>query len=371
MAPQRIAWRVAALAASIVGVSVLRYATGPSPGLLHELSLRLYYIPILIGAYWYGVRGGLIVACVSSVAYVNHVSGLARTPDSGRLAEVVVFLLIGVSVGMLANAQRRVTQRYQVAAATLESTNAQLRASHEEILRMDRLTTLGEVAMGLAHEIRHPLASIGGAIEIIEARARADSPEAEFSRLAMAEVRRLDRLVWEFLRYARPHAPELRPTPLHDVVAQSIALLRVEAERAHVTLDVDATAKGVEVSIDPLQIEQVLLNVILNAIQATPPGGRVVVRQTLDDRDVSVEVIDEGSGIAADHLSSIFRPFFTTRDTGTGLGLAIAHRIVLSHAGRLEVAQTSARGTCFRISFPVGAPRGSGGRQPSDAVIGV
>jgi signal transduction histidine kinase len=370
MAPQRTAWRVVALAASIVTVSILRYGTGPSQGLVHELSLRLYYIPILVGAYWYGVSGGLIVACVSSVAYVNHVSGPVPSPDSGRLAEVVVFLLIGLSVGMLANAQRRVTLRYRTAAATLESTNAQLRESHEQILRMDRLTTLGEVATGLAHEIRHPLASIGGAIEIIEARAPADSPEAEFSHLAMSEVRRLDRLVWEFLRYARPHAPEFRLMPLHEVVAQSIVLLRVEAERAHVALDVHSTAQDIEVSIDPLQIEQVLLNVILNAIQATPPGGRVAVREALDQRDAFVEVIDEGPGIAADHLSSIFRPFFTTRDAGTGLGLAIAQRIVLSHAGRLEVARTSARGTCFRISLPVGPPRGSG-RQPSDAVIGV
>jgi two-component system sensor histidine kinase HydH len=158
--------------------------------------------------------------------------------------------------------------------------------------------------------------------------------------------------------------------PLHEVVAQSIALLRVEAERAHVTLEVHPAVTDVEVSIDPLQIEQVLLNVILNAIQATPPTGRVVVREDLTDRDVRVDVIDEGPGIAADHLSSIFLPFFTTRDTGTGLGLAIAQRIVLSHAGRLEVARTSPRGTCFRISLPVGTPRGSG-RQPSDAVIGV
>ncbi len=370
MAPQRTAWRVAALAAAIVSVSVLRYVTGPSQGLLHELSLRLYYIPILVAAYWYGASGGLIVACVSSVAYLNHVSGLVRPLDSGRLAEVGVFLLIGLSVGMLANAQQRVTLRYQTGAATLESTNAQLRESHEQILRMDRLTTLGEVATGLAHEIRHPLASIGGAIEIIEARARADSPEAEFSRLAMAEVRRLDRLVWDFLRYARPHAPEFRLMPLHEVVAQSIALLRVEAERAHVTLEVQSTTTDARVSIDPLQIEQVLLNVILNAIQATPPTGRVVVREALDDRNVCVEVIDEGPGIAADHLSSIFRPFFTTRETGTGLGLAIAHRIVLSHTGRLEVARTSAEGTCFRISLPVGVP-GESDRTPSDAVIGV
>ena len=326
------------------------------------------YVPILIGAYWYGVPGGLAVALVSSIAYINHVSEIAREFEPGRLAEVIVFHLTGASVGLLASAQRRVAVRYQTAAATLEHANAGLRESHEQIRRMDRLRTLGEVATGLAHEIRHPLASIGGAIEIIEARAQPGSPEAEFSRLAMKEVQRLDLLVWEFLRYARPHEPELRTMPLDEVVAQAVTLLRVEAERAHVRLDVEpvgalSTSRSIR-----LQIEQVLLNVLLNAIQATPAGGRIVVRQRLDDHEVSVDVVDEGPGIAAEHLASIFNPFFTTREKGTGLGLAIAHRIVMSHEGRLEVVQTSSRGTWFRIGLPlrraVGVPQ-----EPSAAAV--
>jgi two-component system, NtrC family, sensor histidine kinase HydH len=125
-------WRTATLAASILAVSVLRYATnGPSQTFLHEIALRLYYVPILIGAYWYGVPGGLAMALVSSIAYVNRVSEIVHTLDRGRLAEVVVFHLVGVSVGMLASAQRRVARRYQTAADTLENANVTLRESHE------------------------------------------------------------------------------------------------------------------------------------------------------------------------------------------------------------------------------------------------
>ena len=347
-------WRAAVLAASIVAVSVLRYATnGPSQTFLHEISLRLYYVPILIGAYWYGVPGGLAMAVISSIAYVNRVSEIVHTLDRGRLAEVAVFHLIGVSVGMLASAQRRVARRYQSAATTLEQANATLRESHEEIRRMDRLRTLGEVATGLAHEIRHPLASISGALEIIQARAAAGTPEAEFSHLALKEVQRLDLLVWEFLRYARPHAPELRTIALAQVVDQAATLLRVEAERAGVQLDVERSAAPIDVTIDPLQIEQVLLNVLLNAIQATPAGGRVVLRERLAEGEACVDVIDEGHGIDNEHLASIFNPFFTTREKGTGLGLAIAHRIVMSHDGHLDVVQTSPHGTWFRVGLPV------------------
>ena len=107
--------------------------------------------------------------------------------------------------------------------------------------------------------------------------------------------------------------------------------------------------------IDALQIEQVLLNVILNAIQASPPGSCVRVRERLDQQEVVIDVIDEGPGIPAEHLGQVFSPFFTTREKGTGLGLAIAHRIVMAHHGHIEVTQTSERGTCVRIRLPIGA----------------
>jgi two-component system, NtrC family, sensor histidine kinase HydH len=349
------ALRVIGLALSIAGISVLRYVTAPSPSFLHELSLRLYYLPILVCAYWYGAAGGLLIASVSSVAYIHRVLDVTPTFDPSRYAEVVVFYLIGLSVGVLASAERNVSDRYRRTAATLEAANRELRDSYEQIRRIDRLKTLGEVATGLAHEIRHPLASIGGALEIIESRSREDSPEGEFSRLAMAEVRRLDLLVWEFLKYARPHDPELRTVVLHEVVTQVVTLLRVEAERACLTLKVEQET-AVDVEIDPLQFEQVLLNVILNAIQATPPGRQIVVREHLEEPDVIVDVVDRGSGIAAEHLPSIFNPFFTTKEKGTGLGLAIAHHIVVAHRGRLLVHETSPRGTTVRIRLPASRP---------------
>jgi len=127
----------------------------------------------------------------------------------------------------------------------------------------------------------------------------------------------------------------------------------VEADRAGVGLDVESHDGPIKVSIDPLQIEQVLLNVLLNAIQATPSGGRVLVRERLDGTEACIDVIDEGHGINSEHLVSIFNPFFTTREKGTGLGLAIAHGIVMSHDGRLEVVQTSTRGTWFRVCLPL------------------
>lgn len=357
-------WRLVALAASLALVSLLRYVTGPGPSVAHELALRLYYVPILVSAYWFGVSGGLIVAAIAAMVYVNRAVGFAETLDPARVAEVVIFHLFGLVVGLLANAQRRSTERYRDAAATLEEANLRLRESHEHIRRIDRLKTLGEVATGIAHEVRHPLASIGGALEIIQARAQAATPEFEFSTLAMAEVQRLDGLVWEFLRYARPHDPELRPTRVDDVVAQVATLLRVEADRAGVRLEMDLRSGGFDALIDPLQIEQVLLNIVLNGIQATPAGSAVRIAMRHEDGAIHIDVTDQGGGIAPENLPRIFSPFFTTREKGTGLGLAIAQRIVMAHEGQIEIVDTSAAGTRVRVTLPATAA----GDRPAPAM---
>ena len=191
------ATRIGGLLLVIVALSLLHSTTNESEVIWHGLLLRLYYIPILIGAYWYGAFGGLLIAVASSMAYVPHLREQGPAFEAGRYAEIVVFHVIALTVGLLATAQRRVTERYQHAAESLERTNIELRESAEQLQRADRLKTLGEIAAGLAHEIRHPLASIRGALEIIDERSRPDSPEAEFSRLGMVEVQRLDNLVWE------------------------------------------------------------------------------------------------------------------------------------------------------------------------------
>lgn len=347
--------RIAALLLIVGAIRLLHATTHEPPPIWHGLLLRLYYIPILLSAYWYGAFGGLLVAVLSSMAYAPHLRE-NRALEAGRYAEIVFFHVIGLTVGLLATAQRRVAERYQRAAATLEAANRELRESYEQLDRVDRLKTLGEVAAGLAHEIRHPLASIRGALEIIGSRSAPATPEAEFSLLAMTEVERLDHLVWEFLRYARPHEPDLRPASLHDVVERAIALLRVAAEREEVTLEVGPSEALPSIALDAPQIEQVLLNVILNAIQASPAGAVVRVRERLDAHYEIVEVVDAGSGIPPEHLPQIFAPFFTTKDQGSGLGLAVAQRIVQSHEGAIEVDSTSGRGTCVRIRLPLGAP---------------
>lgn len=350
-------WRFLGLIGVVAAISSLHYITGPSQVVLHELYNYLCYVPIILAAYWYGAWGGIAIAALTSAAFVPHIRATwaANAPYTASLyAQVVVFHLLGLTVGWLAGSQRRLTARYRNAAASLERANLELRESHEHLRRADRLSALGEIAAGLAHEIQNPLAGIKGALEIVASRARPDTPEAEFADIGGKELARLETLVREFLAYARPRDPALRPTDVPDLVERVTALLRPEADKKGVRLvpEYPGTSADLSVNLDPDQMTQVILNVVLNAIQASPSGGRVRIRESAEDGWAQIEVIDEGPGIAPEHLSRIFDPFFTTKARGTGLGLATSQRIVTAHRGTITALPGSSSGSIFRIRLP-------------------
>jgi signal transduction histidine kinase len=350
--------RALGLVAALAAISALHYSTSPIHIIEHEIYRYLYYAPIIVGAYWYGVGGGLLTAVLASLAYLPHirVAWAPNVPYTVNLyAQLMVFHLLGLSVGLLASFQRKLTDRYREAAASLERANRELRESHEQLRRADRLSALGEVAAGLAHEIRNPLASVKGALEILAARAHGGSPEAEFADIAGRDLARIDRLVSEFLAYARPRQPERRVSDLHQTIEHVIALLRPEAQRAGVMIENERRTPLPSLSIDTEQIEQVLFNVVLNAVQASSKGKRVRIQEGIDGDNAVIDVIDEGPGIAPEHAGRIFDPFFTTKARGTGLGLAISQRIVAAHAGTIEALPGPTAGTDIRIRLPLSA----------------
>jgi signal transduction histidine kinase len=337
-------------------VSVLHYTTPADRAWLHNIYQRLYYAPIVLGAYWFGVRGGLLTAVAAAFAYAPHIRHTWSNNEpyaASQYVELVIFPSAGLLVGLLADTQRTLTRKYQQAAASLETANRELRESDEQLRRADRLSALGEIAAGLAHEIRNPLAGITGALEIVQSRVAAGTPEAEFSGIAAKEVARLDGLVGEFLAYARPRQPELRPASLATVIEHVVLLLTPEAERAGLRIEREDTGDLPPVRMDAEQIQQVVFNLVLNGLQAGPRGSRVLVRTFLDGTSAVVDVADAGPGVATDSRTRFFEPFVTTKAQGTGLGLAVSHRIVLAHGGRLEYRDAPGGGALFRIILPV------------------
>jgi two-component system, NtrC family, sensor histidine kinase PilS len=231
----------------------------------------------------------------------------------------------------------------------------ELRQMEEAMRRADRLAVVGGLAAGLAHEIRNPLASMCGSIEILGASAGLDGQERRLMNVVRSEAERLEALVREFLSFARPISPAFEPLDAARAVTETVELFRQEVADRGIELLARADAP-VWVRADPGQLRQVLWNLLGNAADATARGGRVEVRVVRQAGEGVLEVTDTGHGIADEDLQRIFDPFFTTKERGTGLGLAIVHRIVEAHSGHLSVRSEQGRGSTFRVALPIAAP---------------
>ncbi len=237
----------------------------------------------------------------------------------------------------------------------------QLRESREEIERLHRtqmsraehFATLGEVATGLAHEIRNPLAGIAGVIEIIGRDLPASSPARAVVKDVRQEIARINHIVTDLLQTARPHPPKVRKSDLNTTVEHAVMLGRQQAMTKGIEIALRKDSSLPEVEHDSDQIHQVLLNLLLNAQQAIDSKGRIDVTVERKGPNALIEVKDNGRGIAPEHLANIFRPFYTTKGDGTGLGLSLARRIVEDHQGRIDVTSTVGKGTTFAVVLPV------------------
>ncbi|MGB8768706.1 MAG: ATP-binding protein [Candidatus Korobacteraceae bacterium] len=238
---------------------------------------------------------------------------------------------------------------------------AQLKASREEIQRLhqtqmsraEHFATLGELAAGLAHEIRNPLAGIAGVIEIVGRDLPPSSPARAVIKDAKEEAVQINRILTELLEIARPKPPQFRVGDLCGTAEHAVMFARQQAITKRIMVELEIKDVIPPVEHDPNQINQVLLNLLLNAIQSMDKPGVVRVSLQSEDDDVLITVTDEGKGIPPEHLPNIFRPFFTTKGHGTGLGLSLARRMVEAHGGHIDVTSVVGKGTQFGIRLPI------------------
>jgi len=226
-----------------------------------------------------------------------------------------------------------------------------------KLIRSERLATVGRMAAHITHEIRNPLASVGLYLELLSDEIGADKPEARNLVKSLSnEVDRLSEITETYLRFVRLPKPKLDREDLGALASSVMEFSRGELALAHIDLDL-AIAPGLpEVAADESQIRQALLNLVRNAKEAMPQGGRIRVEVGMVDLGwVRLAVGDSGSGISPENLGKIFDPFFSTKDKGTGLGLALVQQIVTDHGGRIEVDLPATGGTTFAILLPPAA----------------
>jgi len=340
----------------VMVTSVLHFATSTDYRYLHEIYQRVYYIPILLAAYWYGPLWGVATAAFSSAIYSYHIHhdwGHFPHYSFNQYAEIVLYHALALVIGFLAQKDRRRRQELEKATAELAEAYRKLQATYEQLKRADRLAALGQLSAGIAHEIRNPLGSIKGSIEILEGEIAADSPKREFIRIIKEETARLNSIVGEFLKFARPPKPSMAPFSLNELIDSTLVLLQRQAQQSGVEIRTMLDPALPALSLDPDQIRQVLLNVMLNGIQAMPEGGVLEIRSTRNAEDgVLVEISDTGAGVPEPDLDQIFDPFFTTKPGGSGLGLFISHQLVQNHGGRISARRNACAGMTFRIDLP-------------------
>ncbi len=254
---------------------------------------------------------------------------------------------------------RELGRNFNSTISKLEKAQKGLKHLHEQQMeRVSRLATIGELAAGIAHEIKNPIAGIGGAIQILMQDLSHKDPRREIFEEILKQIDRIDQDVKDLLSYARTAKPTLAEQNINILVQQSLLLIRDRAAQKNVKIitELDDTIPRIEV--DEKQIQQVLVNLALNGIQAMPDGGRLTFSSRIQNHEsgktyMEIRVEDTGKGIPPENLSKIFTPFFTTRHTGTGLGLPISQKIIQQHHGKIQVRSKLGEGTCFTILLPV------------------
>jgi signal transduction histidine kinase len=352
----RVQWlnTILGRATSVVVQLVLVYLLiGITGGVTSPYYLVLL-LPAVSAASYLGVAGtlassfGAIGVYLSFLVFIDWKEEFIEPEQMHILALRCLVPAVGaIVVNSLGVAVRTQSARYKAAAEQLAVANQNLLDAEAAVRRSERLAALGQLSAGLAHELRNPLSSIKGSANLLERAVPQDIAIAkELAGIISSEVDRTNSLVTRFLDFARPLEPRRQTVDVREVIDRA-------AHRAGVPVIRDYSPSLPPLAIDPELMEQVFLNLITNAAQASAPESPITVCAIEADGDVEISVIDRGCGIPPDKIESIFNPFVTTKRDGVGLGLAIVSKIVDGHNGRMTVESEPGKGSTFRVFLPV------------------
>jgi len=285
----------------------------------------------------------------------------------------------GDEIGHLARSFNEMTTNLKTArdqletwAHTLETKvderTRELQRMQAQLIRSEKLASLGEIVAGIAHELNNPLTGVLVLASLLEKEKDIDPESREDLRVIVHETQRCARIVKGLLEFSRETTPQKVPSDLHQIMEKSLALIGTQSIFHDVRIEKAYDPEIPPAMVDPNQLEQVFINILLNAAQAMSGGGTLGIATRTTGSDLEVIIRDTGAGIPQEHLRRIFDPFFTTKEKGTGLGLAVSYGIVENHGGAIEVESTVGVGTTFTIRFPApGQDSASPEHEPADA----
>ena len=335
-------------------VSLIIFVTG---SFLSVFSF-LYLVVLIYSSMLLSRRSTLIMAAVCSIQYgimvdleyysilppigmnASHLAAMFAWNEV--LYKVMITMMACFAVAFLSSLLSEQTRK----------TKKELQAMEDHVKRVEKMAAIGEMAAGLAHEIKNPLASLSGSIQLLKEDIRYDPDHDRLMQIILREADRLSLLVSNFLLYARPPAGKVEPVELDKVLIETTELFEKDGStdgRISTTTNIES---DIWVEMDPVHLRQILWNLLLNAAEAIDGDGNISIEMYgLRNKDAWVKIIDDGCGMSGETLKSIFDPFFTTKSSGTGLGLSIVHRILQAYESRLDVDSEPDKGTSVTLKL--------------------
>ena len=231
--------------------------------------------------------------------------------------------------------------------------NQQLKTASDRLLVQERLAAAGQIATGMAHEVKNPLSAIKTFAQYLPEKYADPEFRRKFFRIVQAEIDRINTIVQQLSDFAKPAPPRFQPIRLASVVDDTLELLSGQCLKQGIEIQKAFGENGQLVQVDPQQIKQALLNLFLNSLEAMPAGGRLRVETQLDPPYLTLRIVDTGSGIPPEHGEQVWDPFFTTKERGMGLGLAIVRGVVERHGGQVSITGRPGQGTVVSLNLPL------------------
>jgi len=327
---------------SVIILSLLHYITPIDKPLLHDLYRRLYYVPIIFSAFSFGLTGALVTSTIVSLVFLPHVFhrwGHIHLQTYDALFEIILYNIVAWVSGTLVQKERK--RRFE------------LKRVQEELIQANKYKVIGELAAGIAHEIRNPLGSIQGSIEILRKDYKPEDSKYEFLNILLKEVQRLNKVITDFLNYAKPALPNLIDIEIDQLIGETVLILSPQAVKKGISLKTELGKNLPRIKADPSQLKQAFINLILNSLESMDDKGEITISAHQDKNRLKIVFQDNGKGMSGETKNKIFTPFFSTKEGGTGLGLGIVERIVQNHKGEIRVESKLGKGATFTLSFPI------------------
>jgi len=333
-------YRLTAVTVLILLMTALHYTTPREEILLHVIYRDLYFFPIILSGFWFGLRGGVTASIVVTILYLPMVIGKSSGfagHDLGNQLTIILFNIVGILVGWMRNREAAIQQ-----ARTKE---------HE-------LAAMGKAVACIAHDMKTPLIVIGGLVRQVRRQVPDEDTAAKKLDIALDQATALEFMVKDMLAFSRPLVLDLKRMDLNACIQAAVQLAGEKYRKERIKLLFQPEEKLLLCSYDYHRLQQALLNLINNGMEASAPGDEVIVRSRLEADSVIVEIIDRGQGIGKEKLDTLFQPFMSTKKEGTGLGLSIVKKVVEAHGGFVQCEHANPKGMIFRLVLPVTGPAG-------------